>query len=116
MEEGESSRIENTVELSSRCSKAYKKLERRADPRLVKAIRDSIDELRGNAELGKELKQDLKGMRSIRLDAFSYRIVYEVQERSPSVKIIVHAVAHRKSVYSEASRYLGAHAYAGPDE
>jgi len=116
VEEGENSRIENTVELSSRCSKAYRKLEKRADPRLVKAIRDSIDELRGNAELGKELSQDLKSMRSIRLDAFNYRIVYEVRERSPPVKIIIHTIAHRKNVYSEASRYLGAHAYAESDE
>ena len=38
-------------------------------------------------------------MRSIRLNAFHYRIVYEVQENNPSKKIIVHAIAHRKNVY-----------------
>ena len=77
MEEGEGSRIKNIVELSPRCDRSYKKFAKKADPKLRKAVNDCIDELEKNSELGKELTQDLKGMRSIRLNAFDYRIVYE---------------------------------------
>ena len=106
MEEGEDSCIKNVVELSTRCGKSYKKFAKKADPKLLKGINDCIDELEENSELGKELTQDLKGMRSIRLNAFHYRIVYEVVESNPSTKIIVHIIAHRKNVYAEMAKYL----------
>lgn len=116
MEEGEDSCIKNTVELSPRCDKSYKKLSKKADPNLLKAINESIDELEENSELGKKLTQDLKGMRSIRLNPFRYRIVYEVQEGSPSKKIIVYTIAHRNKAYSELEKYFGVGHYAESDE
>lgn len=112
MEKGEDSCIENMAELSTRCEKSYKKLSKKADPKLRKAINNCIDELEKNPEMGKELTQDLKGMRSIRLNAFHYRIVYEVVKGNPSNKIIVHIIAHRKKVYDEMAKYFGVGFYA----
>lgn len=107
MEEGKNPRIKNTVNLSPRCAKFYKKLSKRADPKLLKAINKCINGLEDNSELGKELTQNLNGMRSIRLNSYRYRIVYEVVQGDPPNKIIVHAIAHRKEVYDELAKYLG---------
>lgn len=107
MEEGEDPCIEYTVELSSRCDKSYKKLSKKCDPKLLKSINDYIDQLETNPELGEELSQDLKGMRSIHINPFHYRIVYQVENGNPISKITIHAIAHRKEVYDELSKYLG---------
>ncbi len=112
MEEGEDPCIKNIAELSIRCAKSYKKLSKKADPNLLKAVNGCIDELEENPELGKELTQDLKGMRSIRLNAFHYRVVYEVVKGNPSNRIIIHIIAHRKNVYDEMAKYFGVGSYA----
>lgn len=104
MEEDENPRIEIKIELSKRCEKSYKKLSKKADPKLRKAINDAIDKLKTNPQLGKELTQDLKDMRSIRLAVFNYRIVYEVKDNHS--KIIVHVIAHRKNVYDDVAKYF----------
>lgn len=113
MEEGEDSCIEIEVGLSKRCNKSYRKLSKKADPKLLKAINDTIDELKINPQLGKELTQDLKGMRSIRLNTFHHRIVYEVKD-NPG-KIIVHVIAHRKNVYVDVAKYFGLGSYDDPE-
>ena len=107
--------MKNIVELSKRCSKSYKKFGKKADPKLLSAINNSIKELEENSELGKKFTQDLKGMRSIRLKSFPYRIVYEIVKENPPVKIIIHAIGHRKSVYTELARYFGVGFYADSD-
>lgn len=107
MEKGEDSCVKYTVDLSPRCEKAYKKLAKRCDPKLLDIINTNIDQLETNPELGEELSQDLKGMRSIHINQYHYRIVYEVETGNPTNKVTVHAIAHRKEVYAELSQYLG---------
>ncbi len=102
-----------TVELSNRCGKNYKKLAKKSDPKLLKAINGAIDDLESNPHLGKKLTQDLKGMRSIRLDPFRYRIVYEVKRDEG--KITVHVIAHRSKVYDDVAKYFGLGSYSGPE-
>ena len=106
MEEGEDNCIKYTVELSPRCDKEYKKLAKRCDPKLLKQINDCVDGLETNPNLGESLSQDLAGMRSIHINQFHFRIVYEVND-NPSHKITIHVIAHRKDVYSDLSKYLG---------
>ncbi len=107
MEKSKDPSITNTVSLSSRCEKSYKKFAKKADPKLFKIINDSINQLETNPELGQELSQNLKGMRSIHINQFNYRIVYEVEQGNPSNIITVHAILHRKNAYSDLSTYLG---------
>ena len=107
--------MKNIVKLSDRCNKSYKKFRKKADPKLLSAINNSIDELKENSELGEELTQDLTGMRSIHLDSFHYRIVYEIKKENSSNKITIHAIGHRKSVYTELARYLRVGSYADSD-
>ncbi len=107
MEKNKNSNVESDISLSPRCEKAYKKLAKRCDPKLLKIINESIDQLKINPNLGQELKQDLKGMRSIHINQFDYRIVYEVKENNPKNIITVHTISHRKNAYSDLSTYLG---------
>ena len=56
---------------------------------------------------GQELYQDLKGLYSVHTSQFRYRIVYEVKEDNfEGIIITVHAILHRKSVYSDLLAYL----------
>lgn len=107
MEENKDSSIETIVSLSTRCEKKYKKLVKKCNPKLLKMINDNIDKLETNPKLGEELSQDLEGLRSIHINQFHFRIVYELEECNPRNKIIVHVIAHRKDVYSELATYLG---------
>ena len=107
MEKSKDSDITNIVSLSPRCEKLYKKFRKKANPKLLKIINDSIDQLETNPKLGQELSQDLKGMYSIHIDQFHYRIVYEVKQDNLCNIITVHAIAHRNDVYSDLAKYLG---------
>ncbi len=107
MEKSKDSDITNIVSLSPRCKKLYKKFTKKADPKLLRIINDSIDQLETNSKLGQELSQDLKGMYSIHINQFPYRIVYEVEQGNPGNIITVHAIAHRNDVYSDLAKYLG---------
>ena len=106
MGKSKNSNIENTVLLSPRCDKLYKKFGKKANPKLLKQIHENIDQLKTNSELGKPLKQNLKDMRSIHIDQFSYRIVYKIEKGNPSDTITIHAISHRKDVYTDLSAYL----------
>jgi len=107
MEESKNSSVESDVSLSKRCEKKYKKLAKKCNPKLLKMINDNIDQLETNPKLGEELSQDLEGLRSIHINQFHFRIVYEVEECNPRNKITVHVIANRKDVYSELAVYLG---------
>lgn len=113
MEEGKDFGIEFEVRLSKRCEKAYKKLSKKADPKLLKTVNDTIDKLKINPHLGKKLTQDLNGMRSIRLKEFCYRIVYEVEKNSGN--IIIHGIVHRTKVYDDIAKYFGRGSYDNPE-
>lgn len=47
------------------------------DRRLHEHVEPELDALRCDPHRGSRLGQNLKGMRSIHIDKFSYRIVYE---------------------------------------
>ena len=112
MGEDKNPHIDIKIELSRYCEKSFKKFSKKADPKLLKAIKNIIAELKVNPQLGKELSADLNGMRKIRLDTFNYRIVYELKT-NPNV-IIIHGIAHRKNVYDDVAKYLGL-GYYDPD-
>lgn len=105
MGDGKGHSIKNTVTFTPRCNKAYKKLVKRCDPQLRKIIEDNISQLRVNSELGEELRQNLKGRRSIHIDQFKFRIVYEIKKDGRETTIVIQAIGHRKGVYDDLAAY-----------
>lgn len=57
-------------------------------------------------EVGDKLSKNLKGMYSIHINRFKYRIAYEVKKGNPSNMVIIHAIAHRDRFYDELQKYL----------
>lgn len=93
MGKSKDSSIENIVRLSSRCEKSYKKLRKKGDKRLLELVNESIDKLKTDEKAGQELYQDLKGLYSMHISQFSYRIVYEVKEDNfEGIIITVHTL------------------------
>lgn len=82
-----------------KCERQWKKIEKRADPAL-QAIVKKIGGPETNPKAGKEMKQDLAGFRSIRIDKFSFRIVYKIS----GDRVEICAIGHRKEVYEQAHR------------
>ena len=103
MGEGEDPPVKNTVELSPRCATSYKKLAKKADPGLRRAINRAVEGLKEDPYRGKKLVGGLEGMRSVRVGALPYRVVYQVVKGGHLQRIIVHAIAHRSKVYGEAA-------------
>lgn len=89
---------EYTVHMTKLCQSGYAKASRRMDRRLHEIIETELDILRSDPLRGSKLERDLKGMYSIHIDKFSYRIVYEVDHAA--CIITVHKIGHRKSVYN----------------
>ena len=106
MEEGEDKCLKYTVNLVKRCEKVYKKFSKKGNPKLLKIINKHLDQLETNPDLGEELTEDLKGLHSIHIPEFDYRIVYEVH-KNPDCVIDVYVIIYRKDVYKELARYLG---------
>ena len=70
-------------------------------PALKVRIRAALDSLRKDASLGKPLRDELSGLRSLRVGRF--RVVY--RERSEHVLEIV-AIGPRASIYRETFRLI----------
>ena len=64
-------------------------------PDTKKLIRDSLEELKKNPFLGKNLQQDIAGFQSFRLRR--YRIIYRTDIKTRT--ITVYFVGHRRNVY-----------------
>lgn len=92
------------IVFAKKCASEFKKLKKRMNPNLLKETEQSIDELKTNPELGEELSQDLAGMRSIHMNKYDFRILYDVKE-NPSKQIVILKVGYRKDFYSDFSRY-----------
>ena len=88
---------ECTVHMSEWCQRGYKKASKKTDRRLREIVESELDLLRHDARRGSKLERDLKGMYSIHIDQFSYRIVYEVDHSA--CNITVHKIGRRKSAY-----------------
>lgn len=68
---------------------------RRLDKLTVRRILQTLELLKENAHLGKNLRGQLEGFRSLRVGDF--RVVYTVEESSRTV--VLRAVAHRRVIY-----------------
>ena len=90
------------VYMTNQCRREYRRACKRMDSGLRDAIESELELLRGNPRRGDELERDLDGMRSIHINEFSHRIVYDVDNNL--CRITIHAIHHRKSVYSDLAR------------
>ena len=88
---------ECVVHMTKRCQRRYEKASKRLDRRLPATIESELGILRHDPHRGPKLEMNLKGMRSIHIDKFSYRIVYGVDY--DACIVTVHKIGHRKSVY-----------------
>ena len=95
-------RVDRSVEFTKRCEKEYKKFKKRADPNLLRAIESKVREIAAEPKIGKELSRDFEGYNSVRLDEYSFRIVYFYDDQ----RVIVHAIGHRNRIYEDMSRRL----------
>jgi mRNA interferase RelE/StbE len=63
-------------------------------------IKDAIERIAENPEIGKNLTHELRGLSSYR--SGDYRIIYRIQQAE--ILVIVLAIGHRKDIYKQASR------------
>ena len=68
---------------------------RRLDKLTVRRIIQTLDLLKENPHLGKNLRGQLEGFRSLRVGDF--RVIYTVEESSRTV--VLRAVGHRRVIY-----------------
>lgn len=98
--------VNYAVELTKKCESEYKKLRKRGDPNLLREIAEYIEQLKTNPNLGEQLiYKELKGMRSIHLNRYHFRILYVIRD-NPVQKVIILKIDHRKDFYSDYERYL----------
>lgn len=88
---------EYVVHMTKQCQRGYEKSSKRLDRRLHDIIESELKTLHHDPHRGPKLEMNLKGMRSIHINKFSYRIVYEVDY--DACIVTVHKIGHRKSVY-----------------
>lgn len=69
------------------------------DRRLHELVESELGALHYDPQRGSRLGQNLEGMRSIHIDKFSCRIVYEVDHSACTVT--VHKIGHRKPAYGD---------------
>ena len=74
---------------------------RRLHPDLKRKIRAGLDAVRDEPSLGTELRDDLAGLRSLRVGRF--RIIYRMEGRHV---IALVTIGPRRTVYEEAVRLL----------
>lgn len=101
-----------TIVFARYCDRIYKKMQKKMDGRLYKQIEAEIEDLTLDPLKGKILVGDLKGMRSVRIDEFRYRIAYEVDDTR--CWIIVQNIGHRSYIYDNLKAYLRSHGKARP--
>ena len=70
-------------------------------PELKRKIRAGLDTIRADPQSGKELRDDLTGLRSLRIGRF--RIIYRI---APRDLIELVAIGPRRSIYEETLRLL----------
>lgn len=84
-----------TVKIHIRAQKDFEKAIRSGHP----GIKQALKTLSERPELGKPLRDNLQGFKKLRKDP--YRIVYEIDKVTTTVKII--AIATRDTVYDDIS-------------
>ena len=63
-------------------------------------IKESIERIADNPDIGKHLTRELKGLSSYRCG--DYRIIYRVHHKE--ILVIILTVGHRKDIYKQISR------------
>ncbi len=81
-------------------SRKFEKQLRKLDKPIREKVIEELEKLKNDLELGEELRQNLKGYRSIHVD--DYRAVYQVNGDTA----IVLVVGHRRAVYRDLDLYL----------
>lgn len=66
-------------------------------------IKDAVERIAENPEVGKHLTQELKGLLSYR--SGDYRVIYRIQHTE--IIVVILTVGHRKDIYKETSRKFG---------
>jgi len=89
-------RIRFTQESSLTVSKLH--------PNIKVLIKQSLNELRQDPFIGKELQQELSGFKSLRLKR--YRIIYDIDDEYRCIQ--VYYIGRRKDVYEQFRRLLTA--------
>lgn len=84
-------------------------LVRSLHPELKRKIRAAIDDILADPEIGKALRDDLMGLRSLRVGRM--RIIYQ----SSSSQIDLAAVGPRTTIYEETARMLARSAPSSPE-
>ncbi len=74
---------------------------RTAHPQLKKKIRDALEIILEDPNVGKSLKDELEGLKSFRISRF--RIIYRI---SYLRQIEIVAIGHRESIYDEMLRII----------
>lgn len=65
-------------------------------------LKDAIERIAENPEIGKHLTHELKGLLSYR--SGNYRIIYRTYHKE--ILVVILTLGHRKDVYKQASRKL----------
>ena len=65
-------------------------------------IKDAIERIANNPEIGKRLTHELKGLLSYR--SGTYRIIYRIHHKEITVLILT--IGHRKNIYKQTSKKL----------
>ena len=76
-------------------------LVRTLHPNLKKKVRAALQAILADPSVGKELEEELKGLRSFRLSR--YRIIYRI---SAGQQVEIVAIGPRKRIYEETYRLL----------
>jgi len=76
-------------------------LVRSMHPRLKKEVREGLERISSEPYCGKELKDDLSGLRSLRIRRF--RIIYRISETN---EIEIVAIGPRDRIYEETSELI----------
>jgi len=79
--------------------KAIRKFPRKKQPQ----IKDAIERIAENPEIGKHLTHELKDLLSYR--SGNYRIIYRIYHKE--ILVIILTIGHRKDIYKQTSRNIG---------
>jgi len=72
-------------------------------PQIKRYIRRALEDIRGNPEIGKPLRDELKGFYSFR--ARRFRIVYKIERHI--ITVVVVGIGPRKTIYEELIAEIG---------
>ena len=92
-----------SVRITSAGLNGMKKIVKR-NRRFEREVDAILKSLGRNPKVGVEMTSDLYGLRSIASNDNEFRIVYGIDDAANQV--VVHAIGHRKTVYSKLARLL----------